>query len=166
MVSQSSEKTSRKSEWRSLLSVKSWRRNTAWGRPGQGPGRGRGPAAAQAFMRGCWQGALEGSGWSWRGHFKPNTAGILASFQRELSKVSTGEGPGHKERMLITKAIGRVMSGSYIYLLLCGLWEAELVPVQVEGHYRPSDHTKWTLRQWYYGLVKLNSQHDPIPNSL
>ena len=64
---------------------------------GQGKARGRGPAAAQAFMRGCWQGALEGSGWSWRGQFKPNTAGILASLLRALSKVSTGEGPGHKE---------------------------------------------------------------------
>lgn len=66
----------------------------------------------------------------------------MASFLRALSKVSTEEGPEHKERMLITKAIGKVMSGSYIYLLLCGLREAELVPVQAEGPYRPSDHTK------------------------
>lgn len=91
-----------------------------------------------------------------------------ASWEYYLRGVQ-GEGPGHKERMLITQAIRRVISGTYIYLLLCGLWfrewEAELVPVQIEGPYRPPDHTKWMLRQWYYGLVKLNSQHHPIPNS-
>ena len=78
-----------------------------------------------------------------------------ASWEYYLRWVQ-GEGPGHKERMLITKAIRRVISGTYIYLLLFGLWfrgwEAELVPVQIEGPYRPPDHTKWMLRQWYYGL--------------